>query len=319
MFADISRLRITYGEPASDLPASVIIKLSSTNQQMRDRPNTRKAYAREVHFYRHLGKGAALPTPRCFHADVDPGTGHHVLVLEDLAPARSLQARDGATTAQAELAVTQVAQFHAQWWDSRALDEIAWIDEPVVPSASAMRDLHDTWWSSFTRTAANHINDSVLALGERLANHRVFLQQQLFALAPRTLIHRDYSIANMMFAASGKGRPFTVIDWQSVTRGRGAWDVAWFIGQSLTIEHRREVEQHLLALYHAKLAESGVTYGFDALLRDYRLALLQRFGSLISTIAAMPMTPKQLELVADVLLPRNLAALEDHQAADELG
>ena len=73
----------------------------------------------------------------------------------------------------------------------------------------------------------------------------------------------------------------------------------------------------LLATYHRVLSEGGVRdYPFEQCLHDYRLSLLRRFGSLISTIAAMPFTREQIELHVDVLLPRCCAALLDHEGVD---
>ena len=48
-------------------------------------------------------------------------------------------------------------------------------------------------------------------------------------------------------------------------------------------------------------------------------SLLRRFGSLISTIAAMPFTREQIEMHVDVLLPRCCAALLDHGVVDLAG
>ncbi len=59
-------------------------------------------------------------------------------------------------------------------------------------------------------------------------------------------------------------------------------------------------------------------YGFEACLLDYRYCLLQRFGALISTIAAMPFSQEQLRLHVDVLLPRNSAAILDSGAGELL-
>ena len=66
----------------------------------------------------------------------------------------------------------------------------------------------------------------------------------------------------------------------------------------------------------ATMASRG--YSIDQCLHDYKLCLLHRFGSLISTIAAMPFTPEQIQMHIDIFLPRNVAALLDHDAASLL-
>jgi hypothetical protein len=69
----------------------------------------------------------------------------------------------------------------------------------------------------------------------------------------------------------------------------------------------------LLHDYLRILGDHGVqNYSFDDAMYDYRVSLLDRFGSLISTIAAMPFTKEQIRLHVDVLLPRTIAAILDH-------
>ena len=70
-----------------------------------------------------------------------------------------------------------------------------------------------------------------------------------------------------------------VIDWQSVTRGRGAIDLALFLFGSLKTTTRRAAEGNLLRRYHALLVAGGVTsYGFPQLMEDCQLALLWLLG-----------------------------------------
>ena len=98
-----------------------------------------------------------------------------------------------------------------------------------------------------------------------------------------------------------------------LARGKGAWDLAWFLGQSLTVEQRRDWEADLLEVYLSVLRERGVTgYGPDDCLADYRTALAQRFGTLISSIVALPFTAEQKATIRRVQLPRNVAAILDH-------
>ena len=109
-----------------------------------------------------------------------------------------------------------------------------------------------------------------------------------------------------------------MIDWQLMHRGRGVEDVAYFLCR-MQPEDRLAVEMDLLEVFHQILEENGVReYTFDQCLHDYRLSLLNRFGSLISTIAAMPFTPEQIQNTIDVLVPRISAAILDHNAGELL-
>src|SRR5690606_3968059 len=107
---------------------SLIAKFSSANPAMRQQ--ALRSYAREVCFYQQLAGQTPLPTPTCYYADIDLESGLHVLLLEDLAPARSGSRIDGCTLEQARIAVQQIANFHAIWWDSPQLDELHWLGAP---------------------------------------------------------------------------------------------------------------------------------------------------------------------------------------------
>ena len=136
---------------------------------------------------------------------------------------------------------------------------------------------------------------------------------------PRTLVHSDYKLDNLVFGARQGNAPLVVLDWQLMRRGRGVFDVAFFLSQNLEPRERRSVEMDLLTAYHRILLDDGVrAYTFEQCLYDYRMSLLGRFGALISTIAAMPFTREQIEMHIDVLLPRCCAAILDHDAGELL-
>ena len=66
------------------------------------------------------------------------------------------------------------------------------------------------------------------------------------------------------------------MDWQSVSLGLPARDVAYFLGTGLTALDRREHEQDLIAAYHAALADHGVTgYSIAQCWDDYCYGMLQ--------------------------------------------
>ena len=95
--------------------------------------------------------------------------------------------------------------------------------------------------------------------------------------------------------------------------------MAYFLGESLAPEVRRALEMDLLEDYHQIVVDNGVQdYTVEQCLIDYRLALLDRFGSLISTIAAMPFTREQIQIHIDIFLPRNSAAILDNNAGELL-
>ena len=313
-YGQISRLTLAYDVAETDAPRSLIAKFSSATPEMRQRAIS--SYEREVGFYRHLAHQTTLPTPTCYYGDIDLDTGWHILLLEDLAPARSGSRVAGCSPDQAALAVHQIAKFHVGWWEAPELAAIPWLpDTSATFDYDGLEARHNQWWPDFYGQAKHRLPKLIKNLGEGLGQHRGDIMRHLFNTPPRTLTHADYQLDNLIFGTPEGGIPFAVVDWQFIRRGRGVWDVAYFLSQNLAPEDRRAVEIDLLTAYHQILVDNGVQgFSFEQCLHDYRLSLLHRFGALISTIAAMPFSREQRQMHIDILLPRNIAAIIDHKA-----
>lgn len=319
LYGQTVRVVLRYDREEAGYPLSLIAKLSSAAPQMRAAAIT--AYAKEVHFYREMAPYTSLPTPACYYADIDPASHLHVILLEDMSPAASGSRLTGCTQQQARLAVGHIADFHAAWWEHPRLAEMTWLPDPDFgQNPSAQQAVYAGWWPRFLENIGDtRLPDPVRAIGENFGRHRAWIEHHLFNAPPRTLLHGDYHLGNLLFATEKGGAPFAVIDWQLLRRGRAVRDIAYFLSENLLPEDRRSVEPEILADYHRRLMAHGVRdYAFSDCMTDYRLALLQRFRALVSTIAVMPFTPAERQMHVDVLLPRNIAALLDHNAGDLL-
>ncbi len=94
------------------------------------------------------------------------------------------------------------------------------------------------------------------------------------------LVHGDYRLDNLMFPADG-GPGVVALDWQTLSLGLPARDLAYFIGTGLSVEDRRVHESELVTAYHRALVGHGVTdYDRDQCWDDYRFAMIQ--GPLVS-------------------------------------
>jgi len=318
-YGQLFRLTLHYDPPETDGPRTLIAKFSSGSPEMRERQNTKVSYEREVHFYREIAAESPLPVPTCYYGRVNMESGWHVLLLEDLAPARSGSRLDGCSRSEAETAIAGIARFHARWWEDPGLDTLDWLaDAPGAPGDAQLAERHEEWWPAFLREIGYRLPDAVMEIGRLLGEQRGRIARHLFKDRPRTLIHSDYHLDNMLFGADPAS--LFVVDWQFVKRGRGIWDVAYFLSQNLAPANRQAVESDLLRDYIAILRDHGIqTYSAEDAIRDYRLSLLHRLGALISTIAAMPFTREQIRLHADVLLPRTVAAIVHHDCRSLLG
>ena len=177
-FAQIARLGLDYDLDEAGAPQSLIAKFSSAALKMRMRPNTIAAYEREVRFYQRLAHQTSLPTPTCYYSDINTETGMHILLLEDLGPAGSGSKVAGCSLEQAKLAIHQIANFHATWWEKPQFEEISWLTDvdfdPVV-----VRDAHNRWWPDFLRQAEHRLPDPIKEIGERLGQHRASIMRHL--------------------------------------------------------------------------------------------------------------------------------------------
>ena len=266
---------------------------------------------REVWFYRELADHVGLPVPCCYYGDFDD-QGAAVMLLEDLAPARGGEANALGDDAQTELAVTHLAHFHAAWGASPQLatwPDLHWMDYGMMQVAM------ERLMPRFLARAGHLLPDR--AWGDALATHTGAIVRTLFHCPPLTLIHGDYQTDNLFYATDEGGAPFTVIDWQAVSAGRGTLDLAYYLCRGASPPERRAIEMDLLALYHRTLVAHGVDgYTRADCRRDYGLAMLFSLARAVWNVGAMgdSVPDEHTQRYLDVCLPRAIAAVADLDA-----
>jgi hypothetical protein len=97
----------------------------------------------------------------------------------------------------------------------------------------------------------------------------------IFEPGPRTIIHGDYRLDNLFFDHPD-GSPVAAIDWQISSRGRGIFDVAYFISSSLDPEPRRTHEERLVRKWYDIVTDGPgrKSYTFDEAWLNYRQGVL---------------------------------------------
>ncbi|MCP5044022.1 MAG: phosphotransferase [bacterium] len=99
-------------------------------------------------------------------------------------------------------------------------------------------------------------------------------------------VHGDYRLDNLLFGTSGGGAPVAAVDWQTLSIGHPGRDVAYFLGNAMPKELRREHERELVAAYHETLLGHGVgDYSLEQCFDDYRFGQFQ--GPLVTVLGAM--------------------------------
>jgi aminoglycoside phosphotransferase (APT) family kinase protein len=147
--------------------------------------------------------------------------------------------------------------------------------------------------------------DACVELLERLAE------------SPVTLLHGDYRLDNLFFD-EGAVDPVVAVDWQICGLGRAAYDIAYFMSQSLTPEARKEADEVVLQAYHEALVAGGVrrnVYPFERCWEDYRLAIL--FCSCYPLNAgALDLVNERAVALFEAMLSRSAAAILDLDALE---
>ncbi len=278
------RYALSYDRAGPKAPPTVVCKFSSRDEASAAAGVAVLTYETEVAFYRDLAHTVDISRPRCHFAEVRPGTADVVLVMEDIAPAEQGDQIGGCTVQQASLAVEEAARLHGPRWGDPALADFPWLDRGDATADIAA--MLGAIWEGFVERYRAALDPVTLEAGPQVAA----LAPELLASgpSPRTPVHGDYRLDNMLFTAGGAGRPLTVVDWQTVRLGVGPSDVAYFLGSAFEPERRRSCERDLLIRYHRALVEDyGVGgYPFDRCWRDY---VRSSYGSLLMAVFASMM------------------------------
>ncbi|WP_068270272.1 phosphotransferase family protein [Aldersonia kunmingensis] len=266
------RAHLRYGSPATDLPETVIVKLPSQDESVRER--VALGYRAEHGFYRDVAHTVAVPLPNVYHCEIARDGADFVLVMSDLAPAAQGDQLAGCDPALARLAVAALAGLHGPRWC-----DPAWLHFPAATMPRADRDIAYGMGELArvaTQTTLERLGaqitpadrDTLLAAAD-LVEPWLLLEPDRFAL-----LHGDYRLDNMMFD-SDRGT-VTIVDWQTLSVGLPARDLSYFLATSLPPEQRGRYERQLVTHYYEALRAHGVHDYSDAeCWTDYRIGLLQ--------------------------------------------
>jgi len=246
------RVQLTYadGAPDSDKPDSVVLKVAATDPMSRQTGMTLGLYEREVRFYRDIAPRLRGPVAPCYHTAFDAASGTFDLLLGDANPAVVGDEIRGATTAQARLAVTELARLQGPLLGDTTLAEAPWLNRDTPVNQALITALH----AGFVDRYGDQIAPQHRMVCERLVGgFDEYLADEAVAGRIHGLVHGDYRLDNMLFGAAGADRPLTVVDWQTVTWGPAMTDLAYFLGCALPATDRRTHYDALLDAYHAAL------------------------------------------------------------------
>ena len=303
VMGDINRVQLDYAGPHGAAPATVVVKLPALAEANRQQGIALGMYEAEVRFYAELGARTRSGLPTVYEASIVSGSSEFVIVMEDLGHMSTVDQIVGMTLDQAGAAVRVLADIHAAWWgtvDSAALE---WIPSMVHERIHVIDSMRPQMWPRFLGAFSDALPAGGLELGEAFS--RSFLKlQQGFVTRPWTLVHQDYRVDNLLFGDPTNDE-VVVLDWQTLARGPGGYDLAYLLGGSLPIEERRANERNLVAQYHRRLTGQGVDYTLGDVWDDYR------YGHALGGLATLVFAGATLDLANE--RGRELVALATHR------
>ncbi|GBG25786.1 Hypothetical Protein FCC1311_020052 [Hondaea fermentalgiana] len=307
----------------SPLPEKFEMKLPVEHLPTKLRLRLQSAAQREIYFYTKVAPRAtsgagplpSVETPRTFAAHFNELSSEFCLLFEDTSSLQSLSTSQGASWQQACSFATRYARFHAVHWRS-SMDELdrdlalGW--HASFEQGSFVHPLHATYSmrSTLSQIMENaQIAASVSAPLQRalrsFVDHWPVIQKEL-CKGPMTLIHANCQAENLLFPGAVQGakadRPchagrkfddvldrlkvrWLSVNWQASSKGKGAIDLASFIGLNLDVASEPKsgdtCDRMLVAEYHKALAKALgqdgqktlEAYSADDCWRDYRLCL----------------------------------------------
>ena len=299
----------------SGVPESVVLKFPTSDLHARSAVcEALELYLREVRFYQEIGLANPLRPARAYFTAVDELTHDFILVLEDLQRLRVADQTVGCTPDDAETVVDAVANHHAHWWQSDRLAELPWLKTySAPPFPQTLAENFATGWPRFLDVAGGDLSPELRAFGERFPSLVPWYLDQI-ARPPVTFFHGDLRLDQLFFAVDADDPPVTALDWQISSLGRGAYDLAYFISQSLSTETRRSCEADLIERYAQRLAERGIDYPATELHRDYRLTTAWCFVYPVLGAGKFDIAnDRQVELLRTMAIGA-ATAIEDHDA-----
>lgn len=250
LVGNVQRLHVSYAHKPG--PGTFIVKLPS--HQLTESTAFSQT---EFCFYQQAGRWfPGIPAPICYAGD------ENYLLLEELHNGHFVKQLAGCNAAQAQLAIRQIAQLHAQWWDRNLPTDLDWV-QPLThsPAGKFSTKRLQAYGNEWPALLQPYLPKITRGLGKL---------QSLLLAAPRTIVHGDYHSQNIFFREDH----VTLIDFQFMQQACGMLDVARFIATSLTTELRRSIEHTLLETYRACLHAQGILYPLQQCLQDYKAALL---------------------------------------------
>ncbi len=194
----VYRARLT----GTDVPASVVVKLTAIDPAAAFTSTVLKMYRREAAFFNGLAGDVPVRVPAGYYGEVSDDGASFVVVMEDLVGNRMLDQTQVMADADAERCIDTIAVWHANWWknvEGMCESGVAVaLSDPIYPAM--LPGLFDEGWAKVCSSAHCVPPEALQPVGPKYAAAVEGLLTTL-SEGPLTLLHGDFRTDNMMFDA----------------------------------------------------------------------------------------------------------------------
>ena len=315
---NLFRCRLIARGGGSAEPASVIVKLPTSNPLALKLAKWLSLHRREYVYYRDIAQHCPVRVPSLLYGDFDASSHRFVLVLEDLGGMERIPQIVGVDGARTRRAIRAIAALQGRFWETP--------NEPALSSCGAFLTagesrIMQTLYLLTLPAAFERFGDLFTLTTRALADAfgtSIVAHFAAVGAGPKTIVHGDFRGDNVLFGGTSRDQ-LAVIDWQGCGLGCGLYDVAFFLGTSVTIDQRRNQERDLVGEYHDIVSRLGATnFTREECWRSYRQNMLGTLMPMVIGCGGIDMSDPQLVEQTRELLGRTLAAIEDLDAGEFL-
>jgi Phosphotransferase enzyme family len=294
-------------------PVTVIVKFPSDIPAQRAMADAFGVYNREVVFYREIAPRSDIAMPVVHAAMTAKDLSNSCIVMEDLAHLRQPGRTEGVTWDEAVKGIQALARFHSGWHNSPELPDL--MDPFISIGAPIQRgglpSIAKNGWPGAKHHEPDVLSPDVIALGDMWVDR---LDSMLDHMCTNpTLCHQDWRADNMFLGDDGG---IVMIDPQIAGVANGAYDIGYFISQSMERPVRAGRERELIQHYVDAIAEHGHQLDPDQVYFDTRVAvgLCLMYG--FSSYAQYDQLDEQGKEMTRKLLRRGAESIDDFDSLD---
>ncbi|GMF49286.1 unnamed protein product [Phytophthora fragariaefolia] len=231
-------------------------------------------------------------------------TSNVLIVLDCVESVKTFTCVDGSPPQLIPMLVTKLAQMHSRFWnhECNGLSSPAGIGSQLTGEEKRLQ-FPECWGNYLDDVALESREKEQLAEMCRLLSSKpdqLKAVHDLVDSGPKTLIHGDFHIANMLLPTDPADEMMWLLDWATCGKGNPLRDLAFFFIVSVRDSHRRAQETHCLEVYHKALTAEAeaAQISWDELLHQYKACVLNQFvilvvyDSLSKSLAANAKTEK---------------------------